>query len=89
MTAAHAARALHGVGGTAALDQRMRGGQAVGRVAVVQRGGLLEGAGRGAPVLALRMVLPGLPVPEGLLLGARRAGGSLGVGDGQSHAQQP
>ena len=75
---AHAARTLHRIGGAAALDQRMRGRQAVGRVSVVQRGRLLEGRGCSAPALASGVVLPGLPVPEGLQLGACRRRGALG-----------
>jgi hypothetical protein len=45
----------------------MGGGQAIGRIGM-QFGGLLERGCGSAPMLALRMVLSGLPSPEGLQL---------------------
>ena len=79
---AHATRALHRFGGAATLDQRMRGGQAIGSVGV-QLGGLLEGGRGSTPPFPLGMALPGLPLPEGLKLHARCGGRTLRSGNGQ------
>ena len=56
--------------GAAALDQRVRGGQPVGGIAV-QIGGLRKGRRRRRPALAPHVVLAGLPVPIGLGLASR------------------
>ena len=68
---AQAAGALHGIGSAPGLDQRVRGGQRIGFVAVQIRR-LLEGLRGQRPVVALGVALPFLPAAVGAGMGMGR-----------------